>query len=249
MANERFAEALVKNLLKESPAEKRFWLTYATVLLEEGRKLDATIVLETAAGAHLAGADELLLLGDLYAEQGLPVEAVTAYQQALGPARDQGERKLLHYAQALLAAGKLDEADATLAALQGGEATPAGRLALLQTHADLQLARKRWPEARRDAEALIALAPLSGRAFLTLGRTFVEENDLPHAGFAFESAFRIPESAYKASLELANLEVKNRRYRKAVAYLEYALNLQRTEEIEDYLARVRTLVPADISSG
>jgi tetratricopeptide (TPR) repeat protein len=242
------AEPLVRSLIKAKPTEARLWFNYAGILIADHRKLEALAVLETAQAAGAAGPDELSLLGDLYAEQGLAPEAAAVYARILGPARARGEQKLIYYAEVLIAADRLAEAEQALAAVKG-ELTPAGRLALLQTRADLLMARKQWPEARREIQALIALAPLNGRALLALGRTYSEEKDLPHASFAFEAAYRIPEYAYRASLELANIEVQNRHFARAVAYLEKALRLQRSEAIEDYLARIRTLVPSEEKSG
>jgi len=235
------AESLLKNLIKQRPTEKRFWLTYAGVALSQGRKIEAAVLLETAASTGVAGADELLLLGDLYADQNLPAEAVAVYQKALGPARDRSEQKLIRYAQVLVAAGKLDEAERALDALKK-EQTPQGRLAFLQGHADLFVARKRWADARAEAEALLRLAPLNGNALLTVGRTYAEEHDIPRATLAFEAAYRIPESAYRASLELAGIELRNRRYAKSAAYLEKALSIQNTDSVQEYLARVKTLL-------
>jgi len=242
------AEPLVRSLIKAQPTDAALWLDYASILIAEQRKLEAIAVLETAQAAGAAGADELALLGDLYAEQGLAPEAAAVYAQLLGSARERGEQKLVYYAEVLIGAGKLSEAEQSLAAVKG-ELTPAGRLALLQTRADLLMARKDWPAARHEIESLLALAPLDGRALLTLGRICVEQKDLAHASFAFEAADRIPEFAYRASLELATIEVQNRRYAKAVAYLEKALQLQRSDAVEDYLARIRTLVPADDKTG
>jgi len=207
-----------------------------------------TVVLETAAGTGVAGADELLLLGDLYADQSLAPEAVAIYQKALGPARDRVEPKMIRFARVLIATGKLAEAEQALEALKTAP-TPQGRLALLQCRADLQIARKHWTEARTEVEALLKLAPLDGNALLTLGRTYVEEHDLAHATLAFEAAYRIPDSIYRASLELAGIELRNRRYAKSVEYLEKALSIQKTETVEDYLARVKTLLGHDTNSG
>jgi tetratricopeptide (TPR) repeat protein len=235
------AEALVKNLIKDQPTETRFWLTYAHVLISEQRKLEAAALLEAAAGVGVAGPDELLLLGDLYAEQGLAPEAVAIYQKSLGPAQDRGERKLLQFARVLIAAKKLSEAEQAIGALKT-ELTPSGRVAALQIRADLQMARKQWKEARQEIEALLKLSPMNGQALLTLGKTYVEEQDVPRATFAFETAYRIPESTYRASLELASIELKNRHYRKAVEYLEKALTLEKSDTVQDYLTRVKGLV-------
>jgi tetratricopeptide (TPR) repeat protein len=242
------AESLVANLIKERPAETRFWLTYAGVMLSQGRKVEAAVLLETAVGIGVAGPEEILLLGDLYADQDLVAEAVAIYEKVPGTERDRGEEKLLRFAEVLIAAGKLADAEKTLDAVAKAPSTK-GKLALLQCRADLLVARKRWPEARAQAEALLQLAPLDGRALLTLGRTHAEEHDFPRALIAFEAAYRVPESADRASIELAGLELKNRRFEKSVEYLEKALSIQRTETIEDYLARVRTLQARGANSG
>jgi len=52
------------------------------------------------------------------------------------------------------------------------------------------------------------------------------EANLPRAQLAFEAASQIPDSLYRACLELATLELKNRHYDKTVEYLERALSVQ-----------------------
>ena len=243
------AESLVKNLIKDHPEETRYWLTYANILLGENRKLEAIALLEAASGAGIAGAEEFNLLGDLYAEQNLLPEAAACYQklQAISPEWG-GERKLLNFAQVLIAGGRLREVRNVLDNLKPN-LTPEGQISFLQTRADLFSAQKLWPDARKELDALLALAPFNGRALLSVGRTYVAENDLPRAAFAFEAAFRVADTTYLASLELANVELKNRHYAKSVEYLKKALSIEKTEVVEDYLARVKTLVVADEQSN
>ena len=235
------AESLVKNLIKTHPKEARFWLTYANILLADHRKLEAMALLESAVGTVVAGVDEMNLLADLYAEQKLVPEAVAIYEKILVPSPELGERKLLQLAGALIAdhqypaaLGVLDKLPARLSA--------DGTIALLQARADVLAGQKKWPEARAQLQELLKLAPLNGRALLGLGRTYAAEEDLARAGFAFESALQSPDSTYSASLELANIELKNRHYGKSVEYLERALKIERTSAVEDYLARIRPLV-------
>ena len=92
-------------------------------------------------------------------------------------------------------------------------------------------------------EELLRLAPLNGPALLSLGRTYLEEANLPRATFAFEAAAQIPDCAYRASLELANIELKSRHYEKSAEYLQKALSIERNPAIEAYLAQVKTLIP------
>ena len=235
------AESLVKNLIKERPKEARYWLTYANVLLASHRKLEAMAVLETAVGTGVAGVEEFNLLADLYAEQQLIPEALAIYRKILVPSPELGEQKLLSFAQVLIADSQWPQAAEVLASLPA-TLSPEGRISLLQTKADLLEAQKKWAEARKELQELLQLAPLNGRALLSLGRAYAAEEDVPHATFAFEAAFQIPNCTYRASLELANIEIKNRHYDKSVEYLEKALSIERTSAVEDYLARVRTLV-------
>jgi tetratricopeptide (TPR) repeat protein len=235
------AESLARVLIKERPTESRLWMTHANILLSQGRKIEAAVLLEAAAGIGVAGPDEILLLGDLYAEQGLAEEAVAMYAKSFDSAHARGEEKILHYVRVLTAAGKLQEAENALAAL-GAAATPEGRLAQMQCRADLHVARQQWPEARAEAEALLKIAPLNGSALLTVGRAYSEERDISRAMLAYEAAYRIPESTYRASLELASIELKNRRYEKSIEYLEKALSIQKSDTVEDYLARVRSML-------
>lgn len=235
------AEPLVKTLISEDPRATRFWLAYSNILLAQERKLEAAAVLEAAMGAGVAGTDELILLGDLYAEQKLVPEALEIYTRVLEPSPSLGEGKLVHYAQVLIAGGKLDDAEKIARLLEGRRLTPEGRVAMLQTKADVLIARQKWTEARVELDTLLKLAPMNGRALLSIGRTHAAEEDWARATFAFEAAHRVPETTYRASLELANIELKLRHYDRAIEYLEKALSLQKTDGVQDYLARVRTL--------
>ena len=234
------AEALVRSLIKLRPGDAQLWLSLANIMRAENRKLEAIVVLETAAGAGFSGAEELGLLADLYADQGLNTEAAATYEQILKLVPDTGGPLLLRFAQVLLTAGKLDEAEKVLGRFPPGPTAP-GRLVFLQVRADLLAARKQWPEARKLLQELLQSAPLNGRALLSLGISYLGEDDPIHAGFAFEAASQVSDSAYRADLELANLELKKRHYDKCADYLRKALSLERSEAVADYLSRVNSL--------
>ena len=238
------AESLVKNLIKERPNDTRYWLTYANILLSEGRKLDATVLLETAAGTGVANVEVLTTLGDLYAEQNLVPEAADIYRKVLTPSPEIGEKKLLHYTEVLIAAGRLGDAERVLGYLRQEDASQGG-VELRRTRADLLAAQGKWPEARREIEELLRAAPMDGRALVSLGRAYNAEDDVPRATLAFEAAYRIPASTYVASLELANIEIKNRHYAKSVEYLQKALSIEKTDAVQDFLVRVKTLSAKD----
>jgi len=234
------AEAIGRTLIKTHPAEGRYWLMLANVLLTDNRKQEALVVLELAAGTGVANPDELILLGDLYAEQGLSAEALAVYTKLLKPVPETGEQKLLRLAQVLVAAGRYAEAENVLKALPAN-LSPAGRTARLMVQARLDSEAKRWADARRDLETVLADEPMSGAALLALGTVHVGAGDDTRAALAFESATRVPDAAYRASLELANLELRNHHYARTVEHLRKALSLERSPAIEDYLDRVKSL--------
>jgi tetratricopeptide (TPR) repeat protein len=238
------AESLVKNLIKAQPTDTRYWLTYANILLSEGRKVEATVLLETAAGTGVANVEELSLLGDLYGEQKMVPEAADIYRRVLASSPEMGEKKILHYAEVLISGGRLDDAERVLGTMKPEDASRGG-VELLRTRADLLAAEKKWPEERRVLDQLLTIAPLDGQALVSLGRAYAAEDDVARATLAFEGAYRIQSSAYVASLELANIEVKNRHYAKCVEYLQKALSIEKTDAVEDYLTRIKTLVSKD----
>ncbi|MFY9923420.1 MAG: tetratricopeptide repeat protein [Opitutaceae bacterium] len=238
------AESLVKNLIKAQPTDTRYWLTYANILLSEGRKVEATVLLETAAGTGVANVEELSMLGDLYGEQKMVPEAADIYRRVLASSPEMGEKKILHYAEVLISGGRLDDAERVLGTMKPEDASRGG-VELLRTRADLLAAEKKWPEERRVLDQLLTIAPLDGQALVSLGRAYAAEDDVARATLAFEGAYRIQSSAYVASLELANIEVKNRHYAKCVEYLQKALSIEKTDAVEDYLTRIKTLVSKD----
>jgi tetratricopeptide (TPR) repeat protein len=237
------AEWLVKDLIRQKPREIRYWSVYANMLLAQNRKLEAIALLEITAGTKIAGAAELSQLADLYADQKLVPEAIATYQRVRRETPDLGEKKLLTLADMLIYSRNLPLAQQVLDSL-GGQLTPAGRIAVLQARADLLAAKNKWPEARRQLDEVLQLDPLNGRALLGLGRVYVAEENLPRAQLAFEAAYQIPDSLYRACLELATLELKNRHFAKTVEYLEKALSIEKTVPVQDFLARVRALLDA-----
>lgn len=241
------AEAMARNLIKTKPTEARYWLILANVLLTDQRRLEAIAVLELCSGAGVAGPDELILLGDLYAEQKLLPEALAIYGKLVKPEPATGEQKLLRLARTLADAGRAAEAETALKALPA-TLSPAGRTTRLLVQAQLAVTAKRWAEARRDLETILADEPMHGRALLELGAVHVGEGDDTRAAFVFEAASRVPGTTYRASLQLANLEIRNRNYARGVAHLQKALSLEHTDEVADYLARVRTLVTEETAT-
>lgn len=242
------AEWLIKDLVKQRPKETRYWLAFAQILIAQNRKLEAIAVLEVSLGTGVAGSSEMILLADLYAEQKLVPEAIATYQRVMAVMPELGEKKMITLARLMVYSGNLPQAQKVLDSL-GGKLSPSGNISYLQSRAELLIAQNKWAEARGTLEDLLKIEPLNGQALLSLGRVYVGEDNLPRAQFAFESAYQIPDSLYRACLELATLELKNRHFDKTVEYLEKALSIQKTAPVQDFLARVKPLLASTSSDS
>ena len=235
------AEALLDQLVRLKPGERRHWLLYAAVLSAEDRKLEALAVLQAADGLGLLDASGLATLGELCAQLQLYPEATDAFQRLRAQNPELGADRLLLLARALLGAGQLDAAEKTLAAVNFELSRP-NQIVFLQARADLAAARERWADAKAPLEALLALDPLNPRALLSLGRVYKAGNDLARADVLFESAARQPETAHRACLELADDALRLRRYARGLDYLERAAAIEKTPALQQYLTKVRLLL-------
>jgi tetratricopeptide (TPR) repeat protein len=236
------AEPLAKRLIQLKPQESTNWLLYANLLLSQGEKVKAVAVLETAASISTIDEDGLLLLGDLYAEQRFYPEATATYEKAMARDPKLGAKRAATYAQGLISEGRYDQADAILKSMEAS-LTPGSRTIWLETKIDLLAAREQWPEARTYIAELLKLDPLNGKALLRLGQIYRLQGDVARATFTFEQAYRLPGTAYPACLELSNLSLQSHNYDKSIEYIEKALTLQKSGALQDYLIKLKTLVP------
>ncbi len=236
------AESLLKQLVRLKPEDAQNWVLLASVLSNSGRPVEAVALLDAAVALGYGGDDARLMLGDLCADQKLTREAIDAYAAALKENANLGAKRLIAYAQALIAAGHLGDAEKALNAI-AGKLTPDVETNLLQTKAEFHASQKDWPAAQRDLEALLKLQPLDGPALLSLGRVYKAQSNLAAADLVLEQAARIPAVTYRACLELGDIAIKTQRYKRGVEYLEKALALEKTPALQQYLAKLRLLIP------
>jgi tetratricopeptide (TPR) repeat protein len=236
------AEPLARRLIQLKPKDTANWLLYANLLVVQDRKVEAAAVLETAASMNALDEDGLLQLGDLYAEQRFYKEATDEYEKAMAQNPKLGDRHAAAYAQGLIAEGRLDQAGQILQAM-GTNLPPELRGVWLEARIDLLVAGANWPEAQRAIAELLALDPLNGNALLRLGKVYRSKGDLPRSTFAFEQAYRLPGFTYAACLELSNLSLQSHNFDKSIQYIEKALSLQKSSDLQDYLIKLKTLAP------
>jgi tetratricopeptide (TPR) repeat protein len=236
------AEVMVRNLIKVNPSEPKYWLTYSKIMVATDRKLEAIALLEQTLSTGIAGEAERAELAGLYADEQLIPEAAQTYGGIKVTTQVLGPQNTLQLLRTLIASSEWDKAQALLNEIEP-TFVAGGREEVLQVKADLFSARKQWGAAKDTLHELLRLAPMNGKALVSLGRVYTAEGDTVHATLAFEAAVQTREGVFSASVELATIELKNRHYEKSASYLEKALSFQKTQDLEDILTQVRTLVP------
>ena len=178
----------------------------------------------------------------MYAEERFYPEATATYEKAMARDPKLGSKRAATYAQGLISEGRLDEAGSLLRSMEAN-LPPGMRATWLDSEVDLMTARQQWPEARKDLAELLRIDPLNGKALLGLGKIYRIQGNLPRATFAFEQAYHLPDFTYAACLELSNLSLQSHNYDKSMEYIEKALSIQKSSALQDYLIKLKTLVP------
>jgi len=239
------AETLVRTLLRAHPREAKYSLTYLNLLLSSRRKLEAIALLQRMNATGLAREEDGGLLADLYAEQQMIPEALATLERLAKTQPELAGQRLLRLAQTLIAARSWNRAETVLEALAKAAQSSPARIAYLETKVELELARQHWIDAKRELQALLKEAPLSGTAWMGLGRVHLAETEETEAVAAFEHASQIPETAYRASIELANIACKNRRYAQCLSHLDHALSIQRSLAVQNFRNQIKNLVASE----
>lgn len=235
------AEMLAAELVRRKPNEQRHWQSHARILLQQERKLDAMAVLEACAAFGVARVEEYGMLADLYLELGLMPEAAETLKKLGADNKVLGERRLLDFASTCIASGDLKQAESLLEEMRD-KALSGNPGPWLLTKAELLSAKKEWSKAKELLGQLLTAEPMNGGALISLGRVQLAEGDAARASLSFEAAQQIPASAFQANLQLANLELRERHYDKAVALLEKALKIEKNAVVENYLAQVKSMI-------
>lgn len=239
------AETLVRTLLANHPQDTRYWAAYVHLLLSSNRKLEATALLERMSATDLIREKDLILLADLYAELRLTAEALATWVKVAVTQPLLVEQKQLQFARGMIATRAWDDALTVLEALASAQLSAAGNIARLEARVELEIARKRWVEAKGQLGVLLEAAPSNGNAWISLGRICLAEADPAKAVEAFERAHEIPESEYRASIELTNIAFKNRDYARCLRLLDHALSIQPSAAIENFRNQIQNLLPPE----
>lgn len=255
VAQEKHAEAIsmIGSLLKENPNDKALWMQQASSYLAIDKKQDAILNLEILRRKGLADEANLTLLGNLHMDGGQPGMALIAYQEAIKSATRLDLAKVLKSARILTDYGAPKNADELLATIRsagGASLTPDDRAAVALTEVRIARALQDPDRVSRVLEDLLASRPADPEVLLETARhkdgiaRDMEEGEartalVREARSHYQLAVRSDSVAYEANLGLGQMFVREKRYDEAMPHLETALQLKRSENLEQYVSRVR----------
>jgi tetratricopeptide (TPR) repeat protein len=255
MAQEKYPEAanLLGTLIEENPNDRQLWLQQTNALLAMERKDEAIVNLEALRLKGIADEANLNLLGNLHMDRNEPQLALLAYLAAMDKATTLDVRRALKSARILNDYGFPDKAEQFIARIRvksGDQLPPADLTALLL--AEVRVAESKGETGRKGAllNQLLELNPADGEVLLELARhkdqlSRDEQDEETRAALVAEArtnyqlTARIESAAYPANLALGQMLVREHRYSEALTHLQSALNLKKSESLEQYLSRVR----------
>jgi tetratricopeptide (TPR) repeat protein len=255
MAQEKYPEAanLIGTLIEQNPNDKQLWLQQTNAYLAMERKDDAIVNLEALRLKGIADEANLNLLGNLHMDRSEPQLALLSYLAATDKASILDVPRALKSARILNDYGFPDKAEQFIARIRakvGDKLPPADLTALLLTEVRVSQAKGETDHTGALLNQLVELNPSNGEVLVEIGRhkdlLSRDEEDqekraalVSEARTSYQLAARSEAVAYQANLALGQMLVRERRYPEALTHLQAALNLKKSESLEQYTSRVR----------
>ena len=255
MAQEKHAEAasMIGTLIEENPNDRQLWLQQTNAFLASDRKDEAIVNLEALRLKGIADEANLNLLGNLYMDRSEPQLALLAYLAAMDKAATLDIPRALKSARILNDYGFPDKAEEMIARIRvrtGDQISPADLTALLLTETRIAQTNGDHAHTGELLVRLLELNPANGEVLLEaarhkdqLARDEADEQKraslVAEARTNYQLAARENGAAYPANLALGQMLVRERRYAEALTHLQTALNLKKSDSLEQYLSRVR----------
>jgi len=254
-AQEKHAEAasLLGSLIEENPNDRQLWLLQTNAWMAMERKDRAILNLETLRVKGIADEANLNLLGNLHLDAGEPQLALLAYLAATEKAQSLDVNRALKCARILNDYGFPEKAATLVQAIRtklgaNPPADVATSLLLTEVRISQQLGNSN--ETSRLLAKLLELNPANPEVLLETARhkdnlAREETDDAARANLVAEArthyqlAAKHDATAYAANLALGQLLVRERRYPDALTHLQAALQLKKSDNLEQYVSRVR----------
>ena len=247
MEKYREAVALFDVLIEAEPDDTTVWTLQANAYLGLEDPRAAAVNLEAVRSLGKAQHGTLVLLGDIYMNEGMVDLAKDAYLTAIE--QDAGGTRFetaVRAAELLMRSQSHAEAGEVLASIGKRYPKLSGddELRVLTLRARQARAEGRDAEAARMLTSIVERDGTRGDALLELARYHHERGDAERALLMVERAEKLEAHGYQALLTHAQFEVAARDYAKASELLRKALEIRREPRVERFLARVEQAVRA-----
>jgi tetratricopeptide (TPR) repeat protein len=244
LAMEQYKEAaaLFSSLIEKDPENGTYWMLQANAFLGLNEPLKAAVNLEAARLLGKADIQSLILLGDIYMNDGDADLAREAYLDVV-----KMDEKAEHFraaqraAELLVRVGANADAAALVQSIErryGKRLDADQQLELMTLQAKLARAQGRPDEAARILETIVQRDGTRGEALLELARYHRDAGNEQKAVLMLERAQNLEDFEYEALVEHAQFEVAERHYDRAANLLRQATRIRSEPRVERFLAQV-----------
>jgi len=242
----KFADtvAATKNLLKEFPDRKEFWMIQAESYLKLDELAKAAENFEVVRRLGQADPAMLKKLGQIYLKQDLPTLASSAFLDALKMDGVSGVSGALDAAQRLAEGGSLDQTKKILQSVQqlsGGGLPEFEQTRYAKLQARVLISEEKEGRAVALLEEIVQEDPLDGEALMLLGDYYRNKGEMERSGFYYERASSLEAFEADAKVKHAQLLVANEKYLDALPLLRQAQSINPRQSVEEYLSKVERL--------
>lgn len=235
---------LLKELVNEDLSNRNLILSISNAYLDMGEYLKSAAYLELLNRSGLANSSSLLLLGDIYMNEGLYGLALPVYKQAMDTEGDRLSRSsAMRVAKVYVERQLVPEAKSVIALIEGNYPDPdsSAVLELLNLKSRIALYEGDAPEARNLLEQIIKEDPMNGDALMTLATLFQDEGDIESAEFYYVRGQAVSSVRFRAFLQHGRMLVGAQRYAEAANLLSRAYDLNPSDNLEKYLEAVKSV--------
>jgi tetratricopeptide (TPR) repeat protein len=244
LAQEKFAEAaaLFSALLEKQPGDASTWKLQANAYLGLDQPLAAAVNLEAVRMLGEADVSSLVLLGDIYMNQGMADLAKDAYLEVIREDKGAEQYEAAYRAAELLfrsqAYAASEEMLASIDRRYASRLDSGDELEVMTLKAKVARAQGRQKQAAKLLEEIVKRDGTRGDALLELARYNRDVGNDQKALLLLERAANLEAFEYQALVEQAQFRVAAREYEEAAKLLRQALRIQSEPRVERFLARV-----------
>lgn len=244
MAMQQYKEAvaLLSTLLDANPEDATLWLLQANAYIGLDQPRAAAVNLEAVRMLGKAQSRSLVLLGDIYMNEGMYDLAQGAYLEVIDRDKAGAQFETAYRAAQLLvrtrAFGQAQSILKSIHSRYGKQLSGDDELKVLTLQAKVARAQGREKEAAKLLESIVERDGTRGDALLELAAYYKGQGDETRAMLLLERAQRVQAFAYPSLLEQAQLLVSQHKYDEAAERLHQALEIKQEPRVAAFLSRV-----------